>query len=110
MLLQRPTLPTGYSLANLPVVKKALYSDGRSEVYSLLSTKSYETVLFLSKSVNTVLEAQQLSNWLNAQNPNILVVNRVLTIEECPANTSGFILKLHGRCLDDESENIRKER
>jgi len=109
MIKRRPTLPTGYSLAGLPPVTKALHSDSKCELYSLLSSDAGETALLLLWSPVKSPETHRLTNWLNAQNPKVLSVLRVLTVEECPANTSGFVLELRGRRIDEESLRAGEE-
>ena len=54
-------------------------------------------------------ETHRLTNWLNAQHPRALSILRVLTVEECPANASGFVLELRGRRVDDESLKTAEE-
>ena len=103
MITRRPTLPTGYSLVGLPAVTKVLHSDSKCELYSLLSSESAETALLLSWSPDRSPETYRLTNWLNAQHPRILSLLRVLTVEESPANASGFVLELRGHHVDDES-------
>ena len=103
MIKRRPTLPTGYSLAGLPAVTKVLHSDSKCELYSLFPSAGGETTLLLCWSPDRSPETHRLTNWLNAQHPTALSVRRVLTVEECPANASGFVLELQGRRIDDES-------
>jgi AAA+ superfamily predicted ATPase len=102
MIERRPTLPIGYSLAGLPAVAKALHSDGKCELYSLISSEGGQTTLLLLWSPDTSPETRRVSDWLNAQHPLVLSVIRVLTTEECPENATGFMLELRGRCIDDE--------
>jgi hypothetical protein len=97
MIKRRPTLPTGYSLAGLPAVTKALHSDSKCELYSLLSSDAGETALLLLWSPNRSPETHRLTSWLNAQHPRVLSVLKALTVEECPENASGFVLELGGR-------------
>jgi AAA+ superfamily predicted ATPase len=114
MIERRPTLPTGYSLAGLPAVAKALHSDSKCELYSLLSSDAGQTTLLLLWSPDMPPETRRVSDWLNAQHPLVLSVLRVLTAEECPENAAGFMLELRGRRIDDgslkaaEGDRIRK--
>jgi AAA+ superfamily predicted ATPase len=105
MIKRRPTLPTGYSLAGLPAVTKVLHTDSKCELYGLLSSDAGEKALLLLWSPET----HRLTNWLNAQHPRALSVLRVLSVEECPANASGFVLELRGRRVDDESLKTAEE-
>jgi AAA+ superfamily predicted ATPase len=109
MIKRRPTLPTGYSLAGLPSVTKVLHSDNKCELYSLRSSDAGETTLLLLWSPDRSPETHRLTNWLNAQHPRVLGVLRVLTVEEGPANASGFVLQLRGRRVDDESLKTAEE-
>jgi AAA+ superfamily predicted ATPase len=109
MIKRRPSLPTGYSLAGLPTVARVLQSDSKCELYGLLPSDGGETYLLLVRSVDGSREAIRLANWLNAQDPKLLKVFRVLTVEECPANASGFVLELRGRHMDDESLKTAQE-
>jgi hypothetical protein len=109
MIKRRPTLPTGYSLAGLPVATKVLHSDSKCELYLLLSSDAGETALLLLPSPNSSPETHRLNNWLNAQHPRILSVLRVLAAEECPANASGFVMKISGRRVDDENLQMAEE-
>jgi AAA+ superfamily predicted ATPase len=109
MIKRRPTLPTGYSLAGLPAVTRVLHADNKCELYSLLSSDSGETTLFLLWFPVGSPQAQRQANWLNAQQPKILSVLRVLLVEDCPKGASGFVLKLRGRRVDGESLKTAKE-
>jgi hypothetical protein len=109
MLRRRPTLPSGYSLAGLPAVTKALHSDDKCELYSLLSSDAGETILLLLWSAEGSPETYRLTNWLNAQHPKVLTVLRALTVEERPANASGFLLELRGRRIDEERLKVAEQ-
>ena len=103
MIKRRPTLPTGYSLAGLPTVIKVLHLDSKCELYSLSLSDAGETALFLLWSPDGSPETRRLTNWLNAQDPRILSVLRILTVEECPTNASAFVLELRGRRVGDDN-------
>ena len=109
MITQRPTFPTGYSLAGLPAVTKVLHSDSKCELYSLFSSAAGEKALLLWRSPNRSPATHRLAAWLNIQDPRILSMTRVLTVEECPKDASGFALELRGRRVDDESLKTAEE-
>jgi AAA+ superfamily predicted ATPase len=109
MIKRRPTFPTGYSLAGLPAVAKALHSDNKCELYSLVSSDAGEMTLLLLWSPEGSPETYRLTNWLNAQHRKLLTVHRLLTVAECPTNASGFVLELRGRRIDDESLKAAEE-
>jgi AAA+ superfamily predicted ATPase len=109
MIKRRPTLPTGYSLAGLPAVTKVLHTDSKCELYRLQSSGSCETVLLFLWSPDSSPEIHRLTKWLDAQDPRILKVLRVLSVDECPANASGFVLELRGRRIDDENLKTAEE-
>jgi AAA+ superfamily predicted ATPase len=109
MITRRPTFPTGHSLAGLPAVSKVLHADSKCELYSLLSSDAGDTVLLLLWSPSGSPETRRLANWLNAQHPRALSTLRALTVDECPANASGFVLELRGRRIDDENLKAAEE-
>src|ERR1700688_820862 len=109
MITRRPTFPTGHSLAGLPAVSKVLHTDSKCELYSLLSSDAGDTVLLLSWSSDGSSETHRLTIWLNAQHPRALSILRALTVDECPANASGFVLALRGRRIDDENLKAAEE-
>ena len=110
MIKKRPTLPTGHSLAGLPAVTKVLHSDERCELYSLASSGDGETILLLVRfAEDPPPETRRLADWWTTQPPQILTVLQVLTAEESPANSSGAVLALRGRRLEDESLTEAKQ-
>lgn len=110
MVERRPTLPTGYSLAGLPAVTKVLHTDSKCELYSLNSTDAAgESVLLLSWSPNGSPETNRVTTWLGTQHPRVLSVLKALTTDECPANTSCFLLELRGRRVDGDGLKTAEE-
>jgi AAA+ superfamily predicted ATPase len=104
MIKKRPTLATGHSLAGLSAVTGVLHTDERCELYRLASSGGSETTLLLVRSPEgSPPLALRLVEWWNSQPPQVLTVLRVLTTEESPANSSGAVLALRGRRLEDES-------
>jgi AAA+ superfamily predicted ATPase len=110
MIKKRPTLATGHSLAGLPAVTRALHTDERCELYSLGSSGGSETTLVLARCPEgSPPDARRLAEWWNTQPPQVLTVLQVLTTEESPANSSGAVLALRGRRLEDESLKEAKQ-
>jgi len=103
MIKKRPTLPIGHSLAGLPTVVKVLHSDQRCELYSLTSSGADETMLLLARRPDGLpSESCRFVDWLSTQPTPVLTVLQVLSAEECPTNSSGAVLALRGRRLEDE--------
>ena len=110
MIKKRPTLATGHSLAGLPAVTKVLHTDERCELYSLASSGGSETTLLLVRCPEgSPPGARRLEEWWTTQPPQVLSVLQVLTAEESPANSSGSVLALRGRRLEDESLTEAKQ-
>lgn len=109
MISRRPSLPTGHTLAGLPPVAKALYSDSKCELYSLHSTGENHTVLFLLWSPEKPPDALRLGKWLALQDTRVLEVVRELAVEECPKNTMGFALNLRGTRIEDSNAKVAEE-
>jgi ATP-dependent 26S proteasome regulatory subunit len=104
MIKTRPSLPSGYSLAGLPAVSKALHSDERCELYSLATG---ETALLLVRRPNgPPPEVSRLMDWWTTQPQQLLEVRHVLSAIESPPNSCGAVLALQGRRL--EGENLRE--
>ena len=53
--------------------------------------------------------SRRLAEWWTTQPPQVLTVLQVLTTEESPANSSGAVLALRGRRLEDESLKEAKQ-
>ena len=101
MIKTRPSLPSGYSLAGLPAVAKALHSDERCELYSLVTG---ETALLLVRRPNgPPPEVSRLVDWWTTQPKQLLQVRHVLSAIESPPNSCGAVLALRGRRLEGES-------
>jgi AAA+ superfamily predicted ATPase len=91
-------------LAGLPVVTKVLHTDDRCELYGLASSGDSETTLLLVRCPDgSPPEAVRLAEWWNTQPRQVLTVLQVLTPYESPANSTGAVLGLRGRRLEDES-------
>lgn len=104
MIKKRPTLATGHSLAGLPAVARVLHTDERCELYSLTSTGVSDATLLLVRCADDEPPgSRRLATWWTTQPPEVLTVVRVLTPEESPAKSSGAMLALRGRRLEDES-------
>src|SRR6202022_3436029 len=92
------------SLAGLPAVTKALHTDERYELYSLASPGDSETTLRLVRRAESPPPGGgRWAEWWSIQPPQVLTVLQVLTSRGSPANTSGAVLALRGRRLEDES-------
>src|ERR1700684_2458139 len=110
MIKRRPTLATGHSLAGLPAVARALHTDERCELYSLTSSGGCETTLLLVRCLDEKpLISGRLADWWTTQPSEVLTVLRVLTPEESPARSTGAMLALRGRRLEDESLTEAKQ-
>jgi AAA+ superfamily predicted ATPase len=110
MIKKRPTLATGHSLAGLPAVTRALHTDERCELYRLASSGGGETTLLLVRCPEgSTAVVQRLAEWWTTQPSQVLTVLQVLTTEESPANSSGAVLALQGRRLEDESLTQAKQ-
>ena len=110
MIKKRPTFATGHSLAGLPAVARVLHADERCELYSLASSGGSETTLLLVQCPEgSPPVAPRLAEWWTTQPPQVLTVLQVLTTEESPANSSGAVLALRGRRLEDESLTEAKQ-
>jgi AAA+ superfamily predicted ATPase len=104
MIKRRPTLPTGHSLAGLPAVAKVLQSDNRCELYSLASSDAGQTTLLLVRGPDALSrDTHRLADWWSAQDPRILILLRTLSDGEIVPNSSGALLKLGGRRIEDEN-------
>ena len=91
-------------MAGLPAVTKALHTDERCELYSLASSGDSETTLLLVRCAEGPPPgAGRLAEWWSTQPPQVLTVLQVLTSEESPVNSSGAVLALRGRRLEDGS-------
>lgn len=100
---RRPSFAAGHSLDNLPVITKVLYTDDRCELYSLGSSATNETTLFLVRHPATWASAEsQLTGWWNAQVPHVLSIKEVIKSSVLPAMTTCAVLELRGRCLANE--------
>lgn len=107
MIKTRPSLPSGYSLAGLPAVAKALHSDERCELYSLVTG---ETALVLVRRPNgPPPEASRLVDWWTTQPTQLLEVRHVMSVMESPPNSFGAVLALRGRRLETESLKGEKQ-
>jgi AAA+ superfamily predicted ATPase len=109
MIKKRPTFPTGYSLAGLPAVTKVLHSDERYELYSLASSDAGEPLLFIRFAEDSLLETRRLADWWSIQPQEILTVLQVLTTELSRVNSSGAVLVMRGRRLQDETLTQAKQ-
>jgi hypothetical protein len=110
MIKKRPTLATGHSLAGLPAVTRVLHTDEHCELYSLASSGGSETTLLLVRCPEgSPPVARRLAEWWNTQPPQVLTVLQVLSAGESPANSSGAVLALRGRRLEDESLTEAKQ-
>lgn len=110
MIKRRPTLATGHSLAGLPAVARVLHTDERCELYSLTSSGGCETTLLLVRCLDEkALISGHLADWWTTQPQEVLTVLRVLTPEESPARSTGAMLALRGRRLEDESLTEAKQ-
>lgn len=110
MINKRPTLATGHSLAGLPAVTKVLHTDERCELYNLASSGGSETILLLvRRPEGSQPGARRLADWWTTQPPQVLTVLQVLAAEESPVNSSGAVLALQGRRLEDENLTEAKQ-
>jgi AAA+ superfamily predicted ATPase len=110
MIKKRPTLATGHSLAGLPAVTRVLHTDERCELYSLPSSGGSETMLLLVRCPEgSAPVTRRLAEWWATQPPEALTVLQILTTEESPTNSSGAVLALRGRRLEDESLTEAKQ-
>ena len=110
MIKKRPTFATGHSVAGLPAVTRVLHTDDHCELYSLASSGDGERTLLLVQSpAGSPPMALRLAAWWTAQPSEVLSVLQVLTTEESPVNSSGAMLALWGRRLEDESLTEAKQ-
>jgi len=104
MIKKRPTLPTGHSLVGLPPVVNVLHSDDRFEFYSLNTSRTSETVLFLARCpAARPTDTSRLTDWWAVQPQAVLTAFRVLTPKESPPNLCAAVLELQGRRLEGEN-------
>ena len=97
-------------MAGLPAVTKVLHTDDRCELYGLASSGDSETTLLLVRCPEgSPPGAGRLAEWWTTQPPQVLTVLQVLTTDESPANSSGAVLGLRGRRLEDESLKEAKQ-
>jgi len=100
MIKKRPTLPLGHALAGLPPVSGNLFSDERFELYSLISSSSRHSHLFLVKGDDSPEAIRRLSGWWAIQPTLVLAVIKILTPEELLPNLSGAVLELQGSTIE----------
>jgi hypothetical protein len=115
MISQRPTFPSGYSLAGLPEILNAIYVDNGREIYNLkLSNSAATNLVLLHSADNTSPSLDRITRWLTVQDSQIVTVLKVLQAHESPPNTRCLVLSLSGKCikeikLTDASESNLKD-
>lgn len=105
MIRKRPTLPTGYSIAGLPPVSRALHSDDRAELYVLAPSNGNETKLFLTRNTDAdgAGDTHRLTDWWAAQSPQLLRVLTVQTVQHAQRNWTAAAVETRGRHLENQN-------
>lgn len=102
MASRRPTLPTGYQVADLAAVARPLYVDEGLEAYCL-ETKGMGTEVLLLKRTNASAEddARDLCKWLDTQNSRTLISYALVANKMVGTKFVGVTLKLAGQRMVD---------
>jgi len=91
-------------------VAKVLHSDERCELYSLgPSGASQTTLLLVHRPAGSSPETHRLADWWTTQPSQVLTILHLLGAGESPAKSSGAVLALRGRRLEDESFTEAKQ-
>ncbi|MCX7313736.1 MAG: ATP-binding protein [Alphaproteobacteria bacterium] len=92
-----------------------MHSSNDCEAYALQSSGEAETVLFLLRNTGELeYRTRRLNDWFSVQSSQILSSHERVPAQQSPPNTSGFLLTLLGRRIEDENlqeakgENLKK--